>query len=159
MLEPRLARVAGRYADRMAIYRVDIDRDTPIADDRFRVKSIPAIMFLIDGREVERLDGLITDRDLDDAFERVAATRESDPRIGDWAGDALLDLAATIGYWAGSGGTPHMPFLRLLGVYRETARGFGSWSSRLRLRPVDRNFQLGRVHVAPACISSNGSNR
>lgn len=69
-LEPRLERVAREYEGRLVVYRIDIDRDMPVAE-RFGVKSIPTIMILRGGREVERLDGLITDRDLHAAFERA----------------------------------------------------------------------------------------
>ena len=69
-LEPRLERVAGQYAGRLPVYRVDIERDMPVAE-RFNVKSIPTVLLLRDGNEVERLDGLITEGDLEAAFERA----------------------------------------------------------------------------------------
>lgn len=72
VLEPRLAHVAEQYRDRVSVYRVDIDRDMSIAD-RFRVKSIPTILVVVDGHEAERLDGLINDSELQMAFERAAA--------------------------------------------------------------------------------------
>jgi thioredoxin 1 len=53
------------------VYRVDIDRDMPVAE-RFGVKSIPTILVVRGSREVAQLDGLITDRDLTAAFEREA---------------------------------------------------------------------------------------
>lgn len=56
------------------MYRIDIDRDMPLAE-RFGVKSIPTIVMLQAGREVERLDGLITDRGLHAAFERASGGR------------------------------------------------------------------------------------
>jgi thioredoxin 1 len=74
MLEPRLERIARQYEDRLPVYRVDIDRDMPIAE-RFGVKSIPTILLVRGGREVARLDGLITDRDLTAAFDREAAEK------------------------------------------------------------------------------------
>jgi len=70
VLEPRLGRVAGEYAGRVPVYRVDIDRDMPVAE-RFKVMSIPTLLIIRDGREVERLDGLITEADLRAAFERA----------------------------------------------------------------------------------------
>jgi len=36
--------------------------------ERFRVQSIPAVLILREGKEVERLDGLITEGDLKAAF-------------------------------------------------------------------------------------------
>lgn len=70
-LEPRLERIAGDYAGRVAVYRVDVDQD-PTAVERFRVNSLPTVLVLRDGREAERLDGLVTEEQLREAFERVA---------------------------------------------------------------------------------------
>ncbi len=71
VLEPRLERVAGEYEGRVPVYRVDIDTDMPAAE-RFNVMSIPTVLVFRDGREIERLDGLITEGDLDAAFRRAA---------------------------------------------------------------------------------------
>ncbi len=70
VLEPRLARVAEQYAGRLSVYRVDIDRDMAVAE-RFNVMSIPTVLVVRNGREVERLDGLITEAGLRAAFERA----------------------------------------------------------------------------------------
>ena len=43
----------------------------PVAE-RFGVKSIPTILVRRGGREMARLDGLITERDLKVAFDREA---------------------------------------------------------------------------------------
>ncbi len=69
-LEPRLERIAQEYAGRILVYRVDIDRDLPLAQ-RFGVMSLPTVLILRAGKEVERLDGLIRDTDLKAAFERA----------------------------------------------------------------------------------------
>ncbi len=69
-LEPRLERVAQQYANRLPVYRVDIDRDLAVAE-RFGVSSIPTVLILRAGKEVERLDGLIREADLAAAFERA----------------------------------------------------------------------------------------
>ena len=69
-LEPRLQRVAQRFHAALPVYRVDIDRDLPIAQ-RFGVNSLPTILVMRAGREIERLDGLITESDLTATFERA----------------------------------------------------------------------------------------
>jgi thioredoxin 1 len=56
----------------VSVYRVDIDRDMPIAE-RFGIKSIPTILTVRGGREVARLDGPIADRDLTAVFDREAS--------------------------------------------------------------------------------------
>jgi len=76
-LEPRLERIAHEYAGRIPVYRVDIDCDLPLAQ-RFGVMSLPTVLILRTGKEVERLDGLIRDGDLKAAFER-ASNRGSKP--------------------------------------------------------------------------------
>ncbi len=64
--------MAQQYEGRLRVYRIDIDRDMPVAE-RFVVKSIPTVLVFRDGREVARLDGLITDHALTAAFDRAAA--------------------------------------------------------------------------------------
>lgn len=70
--EPRLERVAQQYEGRLPVYRVDLDRDMPLAE-RFGVKSIPTVLIVRDGREVARLDGLITDAELNAGFDGTLA--------------------------------------------------------------------------------------
>lgn len=73
VLEPRLESVAERYGGRLPIYRVDLDRDMPVSES-FAVMSIPTVLILKDGREIERLDGLIKEKDLEAAFNRAVNT-------------------------------------------------------------------------------------
>lgn len=70
-LEPRLERVAERYTGRVPVYRVDIDRDLAVAE-RFGVMSLPTVLVFRDGKEIERLDGLITEADLAATFAEQA---------------------------------------------------------------------------------------
>jgi thioredoxin 1 len=70
VLEPRLERVAERYEDRLPVYRVDVDRDLVVAES-FGVMSLPTVLVLKGGEEVERLDGLIKEDDLTAAFDRA----------------------------------------------------------------------------------------
>jgi thioredoxin 1 len=72
LLEPRLERVARDYEGRLRVYRVDIDRDLPVAQ-RFGIMSIPTILLLKGGQELESLDGLITEQDLRAAFDRAVS--------------------------------------------------------------------------------------
>ncbi|MGI8547303.1 MAG: thioredoxin family protein [Gemmatimonadaceae bacterium] len=72
MLEPRLERVAARHHGVVPVYRVDIDRDLPVAE-RFGVMSLPTVIVVQNGREVQRLDGLITEHDVAATFERIVA--------------------------------------------------------------------------------------
>jgi len=69
-LEPRLERVAQEYAGLVAVYRIDVDRDLPVAE-RFGVMSLPTVLIVKAGKEVGRLDGLISEADLRAAFDRA----------------------------------------------------------------------------------------
>lgn len=73
-LEPRLEVLAQRYSGRVPVYRVDIERDLSIAN-RLNVKSIPTVLVFSIGKEVQRLDGLITTEQLQSAVERVVTRR------------------------------------------------------------------------------------
>lgn len=70
VLEPRLERVAARYAGKVPTYRVDIDHDLLVAE-RFAVMSLPTVLVVRDGQEIERLDGLITASQLTTAFDQA----------------------------------------------------------------------------------------
>jgi thioredoxin 1 len=52
------------------VYRIDVDRNLPVAE-RFGVLSLPTVLILKAGKEVGRLDGLITEPDLRAAFDRA----------------------------------------------------------------------------------------
>ncbi len=54
--------MATVYQGRLLVYRVDIDRDLPVAR-RFKVKSIPTFL-LVRGKGISRPDGYITEADL-----------------------------------------------------------------------------------------------
>lgn len=71
VLEPRIQRVVAQYGNSVPTYRVDIDSDLTVAE-RFGVRSLPTVLVLQHGREVERLDGLITEDELSATFERLA---------------------------------------------------------------------------------------
>jgi thioredoxin-like negative regulator of GroEL len=71
-LEPRLEHVADSYRDRLAVYRVDAEHDLSLAV-RFGVTSIPTVLILRGGKEIERLDDLISESDLKTAFDKALA--------------------------------------------------------------------------------------
>lgn len=70
-LEPRLERIAQQYTGRVQVYRFDVERDMSVAKD-LAVKSIPTVLVFRNGKETERLDGLITDEQLQTAFQQAA---------------------------------------------------------------------------------------
>jgi thioredoxin 1 len=70
VLAPRLERVAKEFEGRLPVYRVDVDQDMPVAE-RFGVMSLPTVLVVDGGKEVERLDGLIREQDLKAALGRA----------------------------------------------------------------------------------------
>lgn len=71
-LEPRLEQVAGQYAGKVPVYRIDIDKDLEAARS-FNVMSLPTILVVKGGKEVVRLDGLIKEPDLKAAFDKAVS--------------------------------------------------------------------------------------
>lgn len=69
-LEPRLERIAEQYRRSIPVYRIDVERDLAVAE-RLGVQSIPTVLVFRAGKEIERLDGLITEQQLRAAFERA----------------------------------------------------------------------------------------
>lgn len=55
-LEPRLEAFAGRHRDGLAVYRVDLDR-APERAGEYQILSLPTLVLLRDGTELDRLDG------------------------------------------------------------------------------------------------------
>ena len=70
VLAPRLETWAAQRARTFPVYRIDIDQDMPVAH-RFNVQTIPTVLILRDGQEVQRLDGLVSGDDLQSAVERA----------------------------------------------------------------------------------------
>lgn len=77
-LEPRLEAFARRHPGAFTGYRIDIDtnQQTP---ERFGVMSIPTLIWLRNGSEAARLDGLIRDPDLEATLARLAASQHQPP--------------------------------------------------------------------------------
>ena len=62
VLQPRLECVAQQFAGRIRVYRVDVAIELPVAG-RFGGTSLPAVLVVPAGKEIERLDRLITESD------------------------------------------------------------------------------------------------
>lgn len=57
-LSPELERLAAHHAGRLKVVKVDIERSPGLAS-RFAVQSIPLLVVLDDGREVDRIVGAL----------------------------------------------------------------------------------------------------
>lgn len=56
MLMPILEELAGEYDGKVKIVKIDVD-ESPDTSGQFGIQSIPTLIFIKDGREVERLSG------------------------------------------------------------------------------------------------------
>ena len=74
-LDARLAKVVPAYRDRLEFVRVDLDRDMPVARTH-RVQSLPTLLIVRGGQEIDRLDGLVRPDDLVAAFDHAVAASE-----------------------------------------------------------------------------------
>jgi len=56
MIAPHLDRIAEDYGDKIRIRKVDIEEERALAE-KYRVESIPTLMFFKDGKLVDQLIG------------------------------------------------------------------------------------------------------
>lgn len=80
IIAPVLEELAGELAGRMRIAKLNVDENQMTAS-RFNVRSIPTLLLLKDGKEVDRIVGVMPKADLKQRLERVlkqhaAATSE-----------------------------------------------------------------------------------
>lgn len=57
MIAPTIEKLAAELAERVLVAKLDVDAN-PVTASRFGVQSIPTLLILKDGREVDRLIGL-----------------------------------------------------------------------------------------------------
>jgi thioredoxin 1 len=62
-LGPMLDELAGPLTNQIKFLKVDVDRSGPIAE-RYRVQGVPTLVFLRDGKEIDRQVGLNSKDDL-----------------------------------------------------------------------------------------------
>ena len=57
VLAPTISSLADKYAGKIAVCKVDVDRVTAIAE-KYGVTAIPTVLIISNGKEVKRLVGL-----------------------------------------------------------------------------------------------------
>ena len=62
-LAEALEAAAARHTGRLRVGQVDVDREAALAE-RYRIRGLPTVVLLADGREVLRRVGLMTRADL-----------------------------------------------------------------------------------------------
>jgi len=69
-LEPIVHELAGDYAGRLKVVKVDVDR-APASAARFNVLSVPTVLIVKDGAVRDQLLGLVSKRALSDRVDKV----------------------------------------------------------------------------------------
>lgn len=72
MVAPILDKLAGEYAGKVRIAKVDVDANPGLAQ-AFRIQSIPTMMFIKEGKIVGQQAGALPEPVLRDAFEQLIA--------------------------------------------------------------------------------------
>ena len=70
MLAPVMDKLAGLYEGRVTVGKVNVDEE-PMLAQRYGVMSIPNVVILKDGKEVDRLVGVQPVRKFTEALDRV----------------------------------------------------------------------------------------
>ena len=72
MIAPIIDQLAAEMAGRVRVAKLNID-DNPVTADRFQIRSIPALLILIDGREIDRIVGVQPKSEIARRLERALA--------------------------------------------------------------------------------------
>lgn len=70
MLEPTIKELAAEFAGRIVVGKLNIDENQQTAG-RFNVRSIPTLLVFSQGREVDRMIGLQSKRDIQQRLEQL----------------------------------------------------------------------------------------
>ena len=69
MLEPIFFKAVHPFIERASVQSFDIDEMTEIAQ-KYSVQHVPTIIIMHDGAEVERLEGVVTEKKLTETIEK-----------------------------------------------------------------------------------------
>ena len=73
MIAPHLDKIAADYGDKIRIRKVDIDEERALAE-KYRVESIPTLMFFKDGKLVDQLIGARPPKDITGRLDTLLQT-------------------------------------------------------------------------------------
>ena len=78
MIEPVLEELAADYAGKATVARVNVD-DNPALAEKYMIRSIPALVFFQDGKEVDRVIGAVQKGNLSDKLDGLLASGKAAP--------------------------------------------------------------------------------
>ena len=70
MLAPKLKAVAQDYEDRVSVFKIKVNDDSPVLE-KLEVEAIPTLLFFKDGKEISRLEGMVHSKELDQHFKQA----------------------------------------------------------------------------------------
>ena len=73
MIAPTIERVAGEYAGRARVVKVNVD-DSPATAQKYGIKSIPTLILFSEGKEAERVVGAVGAEALGRVIEKHVGT-------------------------------------------------------------------------------------
>jgi thioredoxin 2 len=76
MIAPVIEQLASEMAGRVRVAKLNVD-DNPVTASRFNIKSIPALLILKGGGEVDRMVGVQPKQEIARRLERAIAERAS----------------------------------------------------------------------------------
>lgn len=72
MIAPVVEQLASELAGRVRVGKLDVDAN-PLVASRFGIRSIPTLLIMSGGREVDRIVGVVPKEEIVRRLERVAA--------------------------------------------------------------------------------------
>ena len=81
LLAPSLEKLAGEFAGRVAIAKVNIDQNPALAG-QYQVESIPTLMVVVNGQVVAKKSGLLPEAGLRQALNQIAGQTNPERRVG-----------------------------------------------------------------------------
>lgn len=72
MMSPIIDSVAGKYADRVKVCKVNVDEAADLAG-KYGIRSIPSLMIFKGGKQVDQIVGAVPEQTLTDKLDRALA--------------------------------------------------------------------------------------
>ncbi len=69
-IAPKVAELSQKYTGKVTIGKIDIDKNPKIAD-RFNIRSIPTLLLLKNGKEINRIVGSVPKATIEKTIEKV----------------------------------------------------------------------------------------